>query len=123
MADTPTPDIFDELKDDATGWVKTRIELLRLELTERFASVIASMLSGGLILVLIFFMLFFFMLALGYWLGELWHSVPLGMLAVAGIILIKLLLFMKLRKPLFETPVMDAIIRKSFENESSENPQ
>lgn len=120
MSDLKQPDIFDELKDDATGWVKARIDLLRLELTERFATVVASLVSGGFVLVLVFFLLLFLMLALGFWLGDLWHSIPLGMLAVAGIVFIKILLFLALRKPLLEHPLIDAIIRKSFEHESSE---
>jgi uncharacterized membrane protein YqjE len=120
MSDLNQPDIFDELKDDATGWVKARIDLLRLELTERFATVVASLVSGGFVLVLVFFLLLFLMLALGFWLGDLWHSIPLGMLAVAGIVFIKILLFLALRKPLLEHPLIDAIIRKSFEHESSE---
>ena len=123
MSDASQPDIFDELKEDASGWVKARTELLKLELTERFALILASLMSGGFMLIIVFFFLFFIMMALGFYLGELWHSVPLGMLAVAGIVMLKLILFMLLRKPLFETPVVNTIIRKTFEHESTEESQ
>jgi hypothetical protein len=123
MSETQEPDVFDELKEDASAWIRARLELIRLELTERFALVLASLISGGLFLVLVFFFLFFLLLATGFWLGEVWRSVPLGMMAVAGIVLLMLVAFALARKSLIQGPLTDAIIRKSLEHESSEKSQ
>lgn len=77
--------VFRELKADVATYVELRFELLKLDVIERIAKIIA-ILSHGLILVLLaFFATLFLFLGLGFFLGDLLGSTYLGFVIVAAL--------------------------------------
>lgn len=80
--------IFHELKEDISTYVRLKYKLLRLNATERIAKLIAILSHGVILVLLVFFTVLFLFLALGFFLGEVLGSTALGFLIVGGIYLL-----------------------------------
>lgn len=114
------PYLFQEIKKELIGYLTVKLKLFRLDLYEK-TSVTASALFFGLgILLIVFFSLFFIFLALGFWLGELLHSIAAGMGIVALIYLIVLFILLlnrqKIRDKLTDL-FLGELIKNEEENE------
>lgn len=119
--------MLEQLKEDVKTLVELKVELLKLNVYDRFARIIAIV-SLSLLLVLIFFSLIFYLFgALGYFLGELLNSVALGFVLVSALYLLIALLIIAFRKG-FQSMIMDSVFkaimvhekRKEKENEEDE---
>ncbi|MFW6352293.1 MAG: phage holin family protein [Bacteroidota bacterium] len=97
-------------------YLNTRILLLRLELSERFAKSLAALFKGIVLLMLFGIFLIFASIALALWIGDVfWNSVTAGFLAMAGFYLLIALIFAIFSKPLLENPFMNRVIKTLFE--------
>ncbi len=101
-------------------YINSRILLMRLEVSERFAKALALLFKN--IVVLVFFGIFFLFasMAAAFWIGESVRSIPVGFAAVAAFYLAVTLILFVFRKPLIENPFMNKVIRILFELKNHE---
>lgn len=101
-------------------YINSRILLMRLEVSERFAKALALLLKN--IVVLVFFGIFFLFasMAVAFWIGESIKSIPVGFGAVAVFYLVVTMIVLVFRKPLIENPFMNKVIRILFEQKNHE---
>lgn len=81
IAEAPSKkDLTGEMKD----YINLRIQLIRLNITEKISGALSGLISG--ILLFTFFLLFclFASAALAFWLGTVFGSTSLGFIAVGG---------------------------------------
>jgi hypothetical protein len=99
-----------DLKKDVADYVELRLNIWRLHAIEKAARV-SSAASFVLLqmFLLLFFLLFLFM-AIGFYLSSKFGSYALGFGAVSLFYLALMLVFMALRKKIFETYLTDKIV-------------
>lgn len=74
---------FDKLIQTLTGYIETRIELLKIDMREGMSVMLTKLVVFGLLTLLGIFVLIFLFLGLASWLNQLLESVFLGYFAVA----------------------------------------
>lgn len=112
--------VFRELKEDITAYAESKFELFKLSSYESVGKV-AGLLTYGLILIcLILFALLFIFFSVGYFLGEIFHSIGLGFACVAGLYLIIMLIVVLMKKSI-KTKVINEIIEALTTNDEKEN--
>jgi hypothetical protein len=112
MSKQPTLTLIESLVSQSKDYVDNRLELYKLKMIDKTASVASSIVSG-LVLFLIFF-IFFVVLNIGLALliGHLLGEAYLGFLILAGFYAIAGLVLFFGRNKIFKTPVTGMIIRK-----------
>jgi uncharacterized membrane protein YqjE len=106
---------LDNLMDNLSGYVETRLELYKLEIGEDIAKVLSKVLIYAFIAVLGMLFLVFFSVGLAHFLNVFFAGAFVGYWIVAGIYGLALLIFMIFRKSIdrnFENHFMDIIKRK-----------
>lgn len=83
---------FDKLINTLTGYIETRIELLKMDMRESMSVVITKLAVFTLLGFLGFFVLLFLFLGLAQWLNQLLESAFLGYFLVAAFFVIALFL-------------------------------
>ncbi|MDR1201055.1 MAG: phage holin family protein [Tannerellaceae bacterium] len=112
--------VFRELKEDITAYAESKFELFKLSSYEKAGNV-AGLLTYGLILIcLALFALLFIFISVGYFLGEIFHSIGLGFACVAGLYLIIMLVVVIMKKRI-KTKVLNEIIEALTANDEKEN--
>ncbi|MCB0770961.1 MAG: hypothetical protein KDC00_11230 [Flavobacteriales bacterium] len=107
--DRTPPDLgvfLDHVTDDAKGWFEAQKEYTLLIVSERFGRMSAALAVVLLMGLLVAGAVLLGSLALGLYLGDLWNSLPLGILCVAGAYLILAMLFFIFGR----RPIKDMII-------------
>tara|TARA_R110002049_G_scaffold247413_9_gene421608 strand:+ start:3099 stop:3440 length:342 start_codon:yes stop_codon:yes gene_type:complete len=98
---------INEILDDAKEYGSHQVELVKLEVVEKTATVSAELLTHLILGVIAFILLLFISIAGGFILGEAFNSVALGFLTIAGIYtLIFIILFIW----------KDSLLKKNFTN-------
>ena len=83
---------FDKLINTLTGYIETKIELLKIDIREGMSVVITKLVVFGLLAFLGLFVLIFLFLGLAHWVNLLLESTFLGYFAVAAFFAIGLFL-------------------------------
>ena len=114
-------DQFSELGGNVKDYINLRIDLLKLILTEKLASIGSFFLIAVIFFILFLFILMFFSLAFIFWYRDHVGAAWAGSLIVAGVyILIGVVIFM-LRKNLFINPLVERLskilMEENYENE------
>ncbi|MFZ1807914.1 MAG: phage holin family protein [Cyclobacteriaceae bacterium] len=97
---------IDNLASNVTGYVETRVKLLKIEIKEDVAKVLSKGLAQATIIFFAFLFLIFFSIGLAEYLNTYFANSFEGYLIISGVYLILFLLFLIFRKPLnkiFET--------------------
>lgn len=115
------PSYFEELKQLVSDYVDARIELLKINVYEKIAKVIAILFSSIVIVLLFFFLVLFLSISGGFYFGTLLNNNAMGFLLVFGIYLLILVLVMAFRKNLLEKYIIDKVINTLFEKEEPNN--
>lgn len=109
---------MDELKEDievlsdaAKRYLKTEMELFKLEAVDHLSSVGATIFSRFIFTILAVVAYALYITALGIYLNEVLHSDYLGILFAAVISTVLLIIAIAIRKRLIEGPMQDVIIR------------
>lgn len=97
MMENDSNEIFRKLKKDITEYVELKFELLKLNTYERTGKVIAVLSYSLILLSLVFFVILFIFLALGFYLGEMFHSLGAGFGVVAIFYLIMIFITLKIK--------------------------
>lgn len=103
-----------------TEYLKNRKALIRLQIVERVSSIVAALVTDGLMIFLGLFALLFLSVSLGIYLGDVLDSFSLGFLLVAGIYLI-LILIIALAKKGIENSLINLSIRKFLKRWNEED--
>jgi hypothetical protein len=101
--------------DSLTGYVETRIELMKLEIREEVAKVIANGLMILIVVFLAFIFLLFMSVGLAHYLNTYFNGAHIGYWIVGGIYGIPCLIFILFRKKIshhVETHLLEKIKRK-----------
>lgn len=109
-------------KKDFTGDIKEylnlRIQLIRLNVTEKISVALSGFISGGLIAILYLLFCLFGSAALAFWLGAMFESYALGFVCVAGFYLVIAIIFQAINKS-FKSNLTDKFIA-DFSNDDDE---
>lgn len=101
-------------------YIKTRKSLARLQIVERVSTMLAGVITDGLMVFIGLFALFFLSVALAFYMGEVLDSTSLGFLVVAGIYLI-ILIIIGLSKKGIESNLINLSIRKFLKRWNDED--
>ena len=89
---------LDKLKDALSGYLKVKIELLKLDITEHISKVLSKVIAFLIIFLIALFVIGFAGMALANYLNDLWGNSFGGYLVLSGIFLIILLTVLYLLK-------------------------
>ena len=106
---------WEELKNLATDYVESRIELVKIEASEKISQVLATFFTLIILIVVFAFMLIAFSIVAGAYLNHVLNSVYGGYLIVAIIFVIEFLVLYALRKKIRHF-FMNQIIKSIYEN-------
>ena len=112
--------LLNEFKEHLSSFIGLKLELLKLNAYERVAKIIAILSHSLILMLLAFFTVLFIFIALGFFLGELLHSVSLGFLLVAVIYIILFLIVFYDKKGV-QTIIMNIVINAIQEKEEEDN--
>lgn len=87
----------DKLIESLTGYLETRVELIKLEIREEFAGFMVKTVMVVMVLMLAMFLVFFAGIGASLWLNGLLGSTYLGWLIVGGIFLLKIISILLLK--------------------------
>ena len=112
---------MEELTDSVKEYVNTRVESVKLYVSEKSSALVANLVAGMLVAAVFLFFLIFagiaLALVLGEWTGKLWA----GFLIVAGIYLLFGIIVWIAREKIIRLPVMNAMIKQLFSNDDEED--
>jgi uncharacterized membrane protein YqjE len=103
---------LDNLVDNLSGYVEARIDLLKIEIREDVAKVLAQGLVVGAVLLLALMFLLFFSIGLANYLNTFFTNIYAGYWIVAGIYGIPCLIFLLFKSRIssyFEQKMMEII--------------
>mgnify|MGYP006952672650 CR=1 FL=1 len=107
--------------EKVTKHVDTRMEYLRLIISEKVAVVSAKM--GSLVIVLVLFILFFLFtnIAAALWIGKRFDDYALGFGVMSLFYLLCAIIYLLLRKPVFERKMEDSVINSLYPENDDED--
>jgi hypothetical protein len=116
---------IDEFTSNVSDYIEARIELVKIEIKEALAGIIAWMITGIALLVAFIVAFIFLNLALAQGIGQALGQPWAGSLIVAAIwILVMLISFRTLTSPLrinsLKTQILDRIMAESIEKHNEE---
>ena len=106
---------WEELKGLATDYVEARIELVKVEASEKIVRVIGAIFTMVVLIVVLAFVLIAVSILFGAYLNHLLKSVYAGYLIVAAVYLIEFILLFVQRKKVQEF-FMNHIIKAMYES-------
>jgi hypothetical protein len=108
--------LFNEIKK----YLEAKYNLARLDVTEKSIIVFSLIIQIIIVALLSSLILIALSLTLGYFLGNYWDSNGLGFLAVTGLYILLLLVFIIFRKALIIRPVSRVLIRQLLNRNNEE---
>jgi uncharacterized oligopeptide transporter (OPT) family protein len=111
------PDSFAGLTGDIKQYVKLRISLLKLLLTEKLSRLFTIVIMTMVFFILILFVLTFLGIAFLFWFREVAGPAYLGAIIVSGFYLLLGVVIYLLRYPLFLNPVVSQLSKILLEEE------
>lgn len=111
---------FSELSENVKDYLKLRLDLLKLTVTEKMASIGSFFLVSVIFFILFLFVLMFFSLAFIFWFRDQIGEAYIGALIIAGVYIIVGIIIFLLRNKLFINPLVERLSKILME-ETSEN--
>lgn len=103
-------------------YIDVRTELLRLQGIRLLARSFSFLMVGVVVILMVLFVLLFLGIAFAFWIASLTGSQVVGFLSAAALFLIVLILFVVLRRAIFQNPLIRLFIRES-DTIADEEPQ
>ena len=94
---------LENLSENLSGYVEARVELLKLEIREEVAKAMTRVMVLGIMILMAVLCIVFASLGLALYLNGFFEGAHIGFFIVGGIYLILLVLFMSIRKELFQS--------------------
>jgi len=106
------PKTIGALFDDASDYLETRVDLLKMKMIDKASDAASSVVSVIATLVFAIFALILLSIALAVWLGDLIGTMYLGFLIVGGLYVLIAFLFHFFRKAWIKDPIACSLIKK-----------
>lgn len=103
---------FGSLYNNAGDYLKTRVELIKLQAVDKTSDVTASVVSGVLTFLLVLFAVILFNIGLAVLIGELIGHLYLGFFIVTAFYILLIIIFHVFRKSLIKNPISTLLIKK-----------
>ncbi|MGP8214439.1 MAG: phage holin family protein [Bacteroidia bacterium] len=111
------PSKIEELTDNVKEYINIRVELVKLQATNKVSILIAILEFGLIAFLLVQLILIVAGLALGYYLSSVTGSTFLGFLLVTGLYIIMGIVLVTYRKKLIINPIRNIIIKYILSDE------
>jgi hypothetical protein len=112
MVTEDQPNTLRTLLDNASDYLETRVELLKLQAIDKSSDITSSIVSRITIFIILIFAVFILNMGLAMWIGELLGKTYLGFFVVAGFYGLLALLLHLFRRSWLKEPVSTMIIKK-----------
>lgn len=89
-----------DLTGDIKDYLNLRIQVIRLNITEKISMVLSGFISGGLIAIFYLLFCLFASAALAFWLGSVFESYAIGFICVGGFYLLIAIVIQVINKSL-----------------------
>jgi uncharacterized membrane protein YqjE len=103
--------------------IETRLEYLRLVISEKVTLALVRMMSMGILLGLFLLFFLFINVAVAIWIGKHYSDYSIGFGAIALFYFVAGIFYLLLRKPVFEKKMADSIIKSMFTEEEEEEDE
>ncbi|TAE09489.1 MAG: phage holin family protein [Bacteroidetes bacterium] len=117
-----TNQYFTQLKSQLSDYVEGRLQLLKLQSTDKIAVLVAGFSMGAVAAFCLFFVLLFASLAVGFQLSGYFQSSFLGFGAVAIFYLLLVLIILVFFRKTIQTVIVNKVIETLLEDEADEQP-
>lgn len=119
------PGFFEDTQDLLEEYISNRLQLIKMQTSEKSARLVSLVFAGLVIALLVFFILLFLSIMAGYYFSELTHSQFYGFGIVAAFYIVLLVLVLYLRRRFLDKYISDLVVRIFFEssddNDDNEN--
>ncbi len=109
---------FSELSENVKDYLKLRLDLFKLTVTEKMASIGSFFLVSVIFFILFLFVLMFFSLAFIFWFRDHAGAAYVGALIIAGFYIIIGMVIFLLRNKLFINPLVERLSKILMEETS-----
>jgi hypothetical protein len=118
--DEDSPDLT-RVIEKVNKHVDTRMEYLRLIVSEKVAIVMSKM--GTVFIVLSLFLLFFLFtnIAAAFWIGKHFDNYAIGFGSISLFYLLCAIIYLLLRKPVFEKKMQDMVVNALYPEKDEED--
>lgn len=118
--DDESPDLT-KVIEKVNKHVDTRMEYLRLLISEKVAIVMSKM--GTMFIVLLLFLLFFLFIniAAALWIGKYFDSYAIGFGSISLFYLVAVIIYLLLRKSIFERKMQDMVVNALYPEKDEED--
>ncbi len=103
-------DFMDDTRNLVKDWVETQVRIQKLKLVKTSSKIAGNLVWMIVLLFLLSLFVIFLGVTAGYWLSELTGSYVKGFGIVTGVILLKIIILVLLRKKLFIEPVVRSMV-------------
>ena len=110
---------IEELEERLEVYIRTNVELYKLKALDKSSDIGSSLIFYSVVALMGVVFVLILSIGMAHWIGGILSSVYLGFLAVAGVYLITLLIFLMARKPL-ERNIKNSIIRRGLKDSSND---
>lgn len=114
--------LFSEIKDETKSYFDVKVRLFQLIAYEKGSRISSFILFGVILVLVVFFAVLFLFLALGFYLGEVLHSVGLGM-AIVAILYFLVLLVLFLHRNRIQLWITNLVLAEMLKEEDEKNEE
>jgi hypothetical protein len=107
-------DKVEELTENLNKYVKTNLDLIKCQATERSCDIGSKLIVNLILLLVTVLLVLFSSLGISFYLSEYYGNSSIGFIIVAGFYLIIGLILLMGKKSLIERPLRDKMIRHAF---------
>ncbi|WP_136667008.1 hypothetical protein [Flavobacterium sp. H122] len=100
------------LFDKAENYVKTSMDLFKLQLIDKSSDLIATLATKIVIVLIVSMFLFFMNIGFAIWIGQYLNNLSLGFIIISSFYLIVSIFMYCFRHRFLKFPISDMIIRK-----------
>jgi hypothetical protein len=120
--DHDSPDLT-KVIEKLTRHIDTRMEYLKLLISEKLAITISKTASVFILLLLFILFFLFINIAAALWIGKYYNNYAIGFGAISGFYLLLILIYAALKKSFFEKKMQDMIVNSVMENEEEDEDE
>ncbi len=99
-----------DLTEDIKDYLNLRMQIMRLNVTEKISVALAGAITGTIVIVLYLLVLLCITIAFALWLGTFFNNMIIGFLCVGGIYLIIAVLIRRISQRSFKSKLTDKFI-------------
>ncbi len=118
--DNDLPDL-NKVIEKVNKHVDTRLEYIRLLVSEQVAIVTSKLLTLAVVLILFLFFFLFTNIAAAFWIGKYFDNYAIGFGSVSLFYLLIAVVYLLLRKPVFEKRMQDTVINSLYPEKDEED--